>query len=77
MGLYLLKPIGDIVERELLGTIKDKYDTHCTLVVGLGDCTESFLSRGVPHLKLHSLVIDWYGFNFEINAYSLYYDKGE
>ena len=44
------------------------YDTMCSSVICWCDCSESFLTSGVPNLKLNSFTIQFYGSDFEINS---------
>jgi hypothetical protein len=50
MLIYLLQPIGNIVKGLLVSTVVYQYDTHRTLIIGLGYCTETLLSCSVPDL---------------------------
>ena len=58
MGFDLLQPILDVVERLLFSAVVHEDDPHCALVISLRDRSKAFLPGGIPHLKLHPLVLD-------------------
>ena len=66
--VYLLQPILNVVEGLLFSAVINQDDSHGSLVVSLGDCSESFLSSSVPNLQLDSLLVDIDGLNLEVNA---------
>ena len=66
--LNLLEPVRDIVKCGLLGAVVDEDDAHGTLVIRLRDRAEALLSRRVPHLQLHSLVLHIYSFDLEVDS---------
>ena len=70
MSLNLLEPVLDIVKSGLLRAVVDQNDAHCALVVRLRDCPEPLLPRRVPHLQLHSLVLNINRLDLEVNSYS-------
>ena len=67
--LDLLQPVLNVIKSSLFCAIIDKDDTHGALVVGLCDCTETFLASSVPHLELHALVLHIDGLDLEVNSY--------
>ena len=66
--LNLLEPVRDIVKCGLLGAVVDEDDAHGTFVIRLRDRAEALLSRSVPHLQLHSLVLHIYRFDLEVDS---------
>jgi hypothetical protein len=58
MLIYLLKPIGNVIEGLLVSAVVNQDDSHGSLVVGLSDSPESLLACSVPHLQLDSLVVN-------------------
>ena len=68
MSLYLLEPILDVVEGDLLAAIVHEQDTHGTLVVRLRDRAESLLAGCVPHLQLDILAHEVDRLDPEVNA---------
>ena len=66
--LNLLEPVRDIVKCGLLGAVVDEDDAHGALVIRLRDRAEALLSRRVPHLQLHSLVLHIYRFDLEVDS---------
>jgi len=40
----------------------------CAFIITAGDSFKSFLTSGIPNLKLNRLSIDIYGSNFEIDT---------
>ena len=68
MRLYLLQPVLDVIKSALLGAIINKNDSHGAFIVGLGDRTEAFLPRSIPHLELHSLVLHVDSFYLKVNT---------
>ena len=66
--LYLLEPVRDIVKCGLLGAVVDEDDAHGALVVRLRDRAEALLSRRVPHLQLHSLVLHINRLDLEVDS---------
>ena len=68
MLVYLLQPVGDVVEGLLLGAVVHQNNAHSTLVVGLCDCPETLLASCVPNLQLDLLIININILNLEVNA---------
>lgn len=68
MRLYLFEPVGNIVEGQFLGAVKNKNDAHSAFVVSLRNGAEALLAGGIPDLKLYSLVVHRDRLNFEVNA---------
>ena len=68
MLIYLLKPIGNVVESSLISAIVYQDDPHGSLIVSLGDSAEPFLASCVPNLQLDSLIVDVNFLDFEVNA---------
>ena len=66
--LDLLEPVRDIVKCGLLGAVVDEDDAHGALVVRLRDRAEALLSRRVPHLQLHSLVLHINRLDLEVDS---------
>jgi hypothetical protein len=66
--IYLLEPIGNVVESSLISTIVNQDDPHGSLVVSLGDGAEPLLAGCVPDLQLDPLIIDINFLNFEVYA---------
>ena len=68
MRFNLFEPVRDIVKCGLLGAVVDEDDAHCALVIRLCDRAEALLSRRVPNLQLHSLVLHIYRFDLEVDS---------
>ena len=66
--LNLLEPVRDIVKCGLLGAVVDEDDAHGALVIRLCDRAEAFLSRRVPYLQLHSLVLHINRLDLEVDS---------
>ena len=64
----LFEPIRDIVKCGLLGAVVDENDAHGALVIRLCDRAEAFLSRRVPYLQLHSLVLHINRLDLEVDS---------
>ena len=58
MLVYLLKPVGDVVEGVLTGTVVHQQYALSALVIRLRDSAEPLLTSGVPNLKLNVLAIN-------------------
>ena len=56
------------VKTSFIRNIIDKQYSHGTPVVGSGDGSEPFLACSIPYLKLHTLTIELYGADLEVNA---------
>lgn len=69
MQLNLSDPITHIVETVLGCTIIGQYDSHRSLVVGLGDRAETFLTCSVPDLQLHIFPIYLDRLDLEVDSY--------
>ena len=69
MGVNLLQPVLDIVKCCFFGAVIDQYYSHCSLIVRLRDCPESFLSSRVPYLQLYSLFSHRDGLDLKVNSY--------
>jgi hypothetical protein len=72
MCIDLLDPAGHTGERVRVGTIIGQYDTHRSLVVGLSDRTESFLTRRIPHLQFDRLPVQRDRLYLEVNPYPVH-----
>lgn len=57
MLIYLLEPIGDVIERLLVSTVVNENDPHSSLVVSLSNGSKSLLTCCIPHLQLHPLIV--------------------
>ena len=68
MRFYLLQPVRDVLESNLLRAVINQQNAHCALIVSLSDRAKSLLTRGVPHLKLHPLVIHRNRLNLKVDA---------
>ena len=68
MSVNLFQPICDVCKCSLLCAVIDQDDSHSPFVICLSNCSKSFLSSSIPYLELDSLVIDQYGFDFEIDS---------
>lgn len=68
VGLDLLQPVRDVLEGKLLCAIVNQEDSHGALVVRLGDRSKAFLTCGVPHLQLHSLVVHGDRLDLEVDT---------
>lgn len=69
MSFDLLEPILNIVKSHLFGAVIHQNDAHCTLVVGLCNCSEALLACCVPNLKFHALVLHIDRLDFEVDSY--------
>ena len=58
--VHLIKPLGQVRERFLVGQVKYQHDPIESLVERGGDTLEPFLSRWIPHLYPHQVLIDLY-----------------
>ena len=58
--VHLVQPLGQVRERFLVGQVKYQHDTIESLVERGGDALEPFLSRWIPHLNPHQVLIDLY-----------------
>ena len=70
VGVHLDLP-QPVLERLEGGEVVNRVghdDAHGALVVGLGDGLEPFLACGVPDLKSYFFVLDFDGFDFEVDA---------
>ena len=67
--LNLSDPIAHIVETILRRAIIRKNNAHCSLVVGLGYRSETFLARSVPNLQLHILAIYLDCLDLKVDSY--------
>ena len=70
MHVNLLEPVLNVVESALLSAVVDEDDAHGAFVVGLCDRAEAFLSRSVPNLQLHALVLHVDRFDLKVNSYN-------
>jgi hypothetical protein len=68
MLVNLLQPVLDVVESCFLRAIVHQYYSHCSLIIRLRDCSESFLPCSVPHLELYSLVPHRNGLDLKVNT---------
>jgi len=60
------------VEALLVGHVIYQQNTHCSSVVRSRDCSESFLTCGVPYLQFHPLAVQVDRSNLEVNP-----DRGD
>ena len=58
MCLDLLQPVLNVIKSSLFCAIIDKDNAHSALVVGLCDCTETFLTSRVPQGQHTLLTVD-------------------
>mmetsp|Transcript_21254 Transcript_21254/g.46125 ORF Transcript_21254/g.46125 Transcript_21254/m.46125 type:complete len:116 (+) Transcript_21254:571-918(+) len=63
-----MEPLFDIVEGLIIGHVIDNNDTVGSSVVGRGDGAETFLSSGIPDLKLDCLTVQLNCTDFKINT---------
>ena len=75
MFLNLLDPVFNIFERVTIIDSKCKDDAMGAFVVRMGDSSKSFLSGGIPDLKLVLFAFKFYLLKFIINAYSCHMGK--
>ncbi len=68
MLVNLFQPVRNIVKGLLVSAVIHKNDAHGSLIVGLGNSTESFLSGGIPNLQFDSLIVDIYFLNLEVDT---------
>lgn len=68
MLVNLLQPVLDVVECCFLRAVIHQYDSHCSLIIRLRDCSESFLPCRIPHLQLYSLVPHRNGLDLKVNT---------
>ena len=58
--VHMIQPLGKVRERFLVGEVKYQHDPIESLVERGGDALEPFLSRWIPHLNPHQVLIDLY-----------------
>ena len=63
----LFDPLCDVLEGVTVGKVKDNEGSHCSVVVGLGDGSEAFLTCSVPNLATDILVVDFKAFGGELD----------
>ena len=68
MCLNLLQPVLDVIKGTLFSAIVNKNDAHGALIVCLSDSTEAFLTRSIPNLKFHSLILHIDSFDLKVNT---------
>jgi len=68
MCLDLFQPVLNIAESALFSAIIDQNNSHRTLVICLGDSTETLLASCVPYLQLDSLVLNINGLDLEVDS---------
>ena len=56
--VHLIQPLGQVRERFLVGQVKYQHYPIESLVERGGDTLEPFLSRWIPHLNPHQVLID-------------------
>lgn len=59
-------PFGNLGEGVSLSNVIGDYDTVGTLIIAAGNSFESFLTSGIPNLKLYGLSIDVNCSNLEV-----------
>lgn len=59
-------PFGNLGEGVSLSNVIGDYDTVGTLIIAAGNSLESFLTSGIPNLKLYGLSIDVNCSNLEV-----------
>lgn len=69
MLLYLLQPVGNVLERLLRGAVISEHDALCALVIGLSDRAKALLASGVPDLHLYIFAIHIHTLHFVVNSY--------
>jgi hypothetical protein len=68
VSVNFMQPLLHIVEGLIVGDVVNNDDTVGTTVIGRRDGTETFLSSGVPNLKLDRFAIKLNGTDFLLNA---------
>lgn len=68
MLVNLFQPILNIIEGLFFGTIIDKNNAHCSLIICLCNSSETFLTCCVPNLKFYSFLINIDCFYLKINT---------
>ena len=68
MFLDLLHPIVYVVKGISVIYSICHNDSHCTFIIGLGDGSESLLTRSVPDLHLDLFPFDFNGLDLKINT---------
>lgn len=58
MLVYLLEPLGDVVEGFFVVAVVHQQYALSALVIRLRDGAEAFLASGVPNVKLNVLAIN-------------------
>jgi hypothetical protein len=66
--VHLIQPLGKVRERFLVGQVKYQHDPIESLVERGGDALKPFLSRWIPHLNPHQVLIDLYHNNHLIES---------
>ena len=56
--IHLIQPLGKVRERFLVGQVKYQHYPIESLVERRGDALEAFLSRWIPHLNPHQVLIN-------------------
>ena len=56
--VHLIQPLGKVRERFVVGEVKNQHYPIESLVERGGDTLEPFLSRWIPHLNPHQVLID-------------------
>jgi len=68
IAVDFLQPLLHVGECVVVSDIIDNNNAVCSTVVRRGDGTETFLSCGIPNLKLDSLAFELNSTNLEVNA---------
>ena len=71
MHINLLHPGVDISEAFLGRAVICEDYALSAAIVGLSDCAESLLARGIPDLHLDRLSVQFYYIDFEVDPYDL------
>jgi hypothetical protein len=61
-------PFGDILKGLIIGEIKNDQCSYCSIIVGLGDSSESLLSGCIPDLTSDVNIVDFDNFRGELYA---------
>jgi hypothetical protein len=78
ISVNFMQPLLYIVERLIVSDVVNNDDTVSTTVIGRCDCTEAFLSSGVPNLELDSFSVKLNGTDFLLGATEVDYEiEGE
>jgi hypothetical protein len=56
--MNIVSPKTKIVERFSICGIIDKNETNSPSIISFGNCSETFLTGGIPDLGLYSMIID-------------------